>query len=72
MGVREYNYVGFEGEYTIGYKGDKIKKNFSLKLRNYYDDITYLVMILPNGEMVVADKDSYLKNAYLASIKSKK
>ena len=70
--IRHYNYVAFEGEYSIGYKGKYIKKNFNFKLRNYYDDITYLVMILPDGEMVVADKDSYLRNAYLASIKNKK
>ena len=72
MGVKEYNYVEFEGEFNIVHKGKSIKKKFDFKLRNYYKDITYLVMILANGEMVVADKDSYLKNAYLASIKTKK
>ena len=72
VGVKEYNYLRFEGEYNIMMKGKSSKKSFSFDLRNYYEDITYLVMILANGEMVVADKDSYLRNAYLASIKSKK
>ena len=60
--VRKYDYVAFEGEFSIGYKGKNLKQKFGFELKNYYADATYKVYITPYGHMVVVDKDAYVKN----------
>ena len=50
LGTREYKYIGFEGKYRKGYKGNKMKKSNQVELKNFYEDISYLVMVLPNGD----------------------
>ena len=69
--MRRYNYVAFEGEFNIGYKGKSLSQRFSFELKNYYVDATYKVYITPYGHMVVVDKDAYVKNRLCEIISDK-
>ena len=33
-------------------------------MKNFYKDITYVAYISADGDMVVADKDAYIKNRF--------
>ena len=63
--TKRYLYTKFRGQVSISYKGKQVVREFEFVMKNFYKDITYVAYISADGDMVVADKDAYIKNKFV-------
>ena len=63
--TKKYLYTKFVGKVSISYKDKETVKDFEFVMKNFYKDITYVAYISADGDMVVADKDAYVKNKFV-------
>ena len=70
--TKRYLYTRFVGKVSISYKGKETVREFEFRMKNFHKDITYVAYISAQGEMVVTDKDAYIKNRFVKIMNEQK